>query len=340
MFTSSAEGHRGPYVSLLSSLFSLAPVCATPTVPVLRRLLRPRRLLFATFDDSILRFALTALFRGLNGRPTVGLLLRPQSCFSSRLKGRVKGFTLRLICRIPRLRLVSITPFSVEPRYASLAHLSVNDPQYWDLHDGREIRAPGGTPLSEEIQRRAAGRRILGMPGYLNLHRGIGFLADMLRQEPTLRARVLVVAAGVVLPDARKASQDLVAAGGLLIDRRLDDSELESLYVASDLMWCCYAPEYDQASGIFGRAIQLGVPAIVRRGSLIDRFASGLQSPVIAMEFGDVRNGARLLMQELPARPAGPEWTRHSDLIGTWREDFVRTVGSALESGSRPAPEG
>ena len=188
VFTSSAEGHRGPYVDLLSSLLNLVPVCASPRLSVLWSLVGERRLLFGTFDDNIPRFALTALVRGLLGRPTVGLVLRPQSCFDPRLKSRLKRHTFRIIRRIPHLTLISITPFSVEPRYKSVAHLSVNDPQYWDLHDGREIKVPGGTALSEEIRRLAAGRRILSMPGYLNLHRGIGFLADMLPKASARRA--------------------------------------------------------------------------------------------------------------------------------------------------------
>ncbi len=122
-----------------------------------------------------------------------------------------------------------------------------------------------------------------------------------------------------------------MAGGGLLIDRRLDDAELESLYVVSDVIWSCYAPEYDQASGIFGRALQLGVPVIVRRGSLLHRFASGIRSPVLPLEFGDVSGGARLLTQDLPGRLSGAELERHARLIGAWRSDFVQVVERALE---------
>ena len=318
-------------MTLLASLFGLSPICAALTTPVLWRLVRAPRLLLATFDDHVFRSTLTAVVRGLLGKPTVGLFLRPHGCFDrTRIKSRLRWRAFLIIRRIPHLTLITVTPFTVEPRYAGVAHLGGHDPQYWDLHDGRQIRTPHRTPLSEEIQRRAAGRRIVCMPGSLLLLRGFGFLADILRLNPALQERVLVVAAGIVRSDAKVASQAFVEAGGLLIDRRLEDEELESLYAVSDVIWSCYDPRYDQASGIFGRAMQLGVPVIVRQESLIDRFASGLGFPVLALEFGDVSQGAKLLMQDLPARLSGPDLVRHAALVGTWREEFVRNVEHGL----------
>jgi hypothetical protein len=86
------------------------------------------------------------------------------------------------------------------------------------------------------------------------------------------------------LPSAQR--QRLLNAGVEIISGKPTDAEFLSYIRNTDFLWCCYAPEYDQSSGIFGRALQLGVPAIVRRRSLLehymDRYGQGL-----VVEYGD-----------------------------------------------------
>src|ERR1700685_4165033 len=48
---------------------------------------------------------------------------------------------------------------------------------------------------------------------------------------------------------------------------------------SADLVWSCYAPDYNQSSGIHGRAVQLGIPVVVRRGSYIDALGKSLSHP-------------------------------------------------------------
>ena len=60
-----------------------------------------------------------------------------------------------------------------------------------------------------------------------------------------------------------------------------------SLMRQADLLWCCYNPIYDQSSGIFGRAIQIGRPTIVRKGSCLE----GWQKEYgfgFAVDYGDI----------------------------------------------------
>jgi hypothetical protein len=326
-FVSAAAGHRGPYVALLASMFGLTPVCAPPGPAVIRRLIATPRLLLATIDDNLPSLILTVLCRSLRGRPTVALFLSAHRCFDmSRLKYRLKWLAFAALRRVPHLTLITITPFSVAPRFAEVANFGAHDPQYWDLHNGRELLTPQPTALSEAILQRAAGRRVLCMPGTLTSLKGFVFLSEIMRSDPTLGERLLVVAAGKVQPETDEAARIFVAAGGMLADRLLDDAEMESLYAVSDLIWSCYSPDYDQASGIFGRAVQLGVPVVIRRGALIDRFASNLPVPVVRLDFGHVQRGAEVLAQTPTARLGGVVSSRHADLIGTWRDDFIRCV--------------
>lgn len=337
VYSSSSAGHRGPYVKLFSSLLGFEGLCQPAGTAALRRLIAAPRLVLATFDDDLPLFTPAVAIRAVLGRPTVGIFLSPQRCFvTSEMKCRLKKIVFKLYKRLPRLTLVTITPFEIEPRYAEVATLGAHDPQYWDLHDGTRIVQPPPTGLSREIVEEARGRPVLCLPGSLNLEKGFGFLADTLAADPGLAQRLLVVAAGKVLPNARASIERFTSHGGKLVDRRLEDAELESLYTVADAIWCCYAPGYDQASGIFGRALQLGVPVVLRRGTLIEVVASGTPLPVMSGEFGDAAGMARLLGGPLPARLHGAELARHGERIRSWRQHFIRVMETGLWGGAAP----
>ena len=68
------------------------------------------------------------------------------------------------------------------------------------------------------------------MPGALSLLRGLGFLTEILQLNPALLQQTLVVASGIVWPEAKHVSRAFVEAGGMLIDRRLEDAELEKRF--------------------------------------------------------------------------------------------------------------
>ena len=71
--------------------------------------------------------------------------------------------------------------------------------------------------------------------------------------------------------------------GGMAINRFVNEDELTALYASSDIIWAFYDEDYDQASGIFGRAVQFGVPSIVRYLSLVDRLCSIEKIPVLSL---------------------------------------------------------
>ena len=338
VYESSSAGHRGANQRLLASIFELKTMCAAMSWSTFVRLFRSRRLLLSTFDDQAVVFALLALLRGIAGRPTVAFFLRPHdSIQSSTLKQRIKGFGCAWIKRIPHFKLVTFTPFTIEPRFAAVAHFGVHDPQYWDQHDGSALRIPAATEWSVTIAERAAGRRIVVFPGYITGDKGFRFFTDILANNPGLAEQVLFVAAGPVQPESVASTTRFVAAGGLLVDRMLTDAELESLYGFADLIWCCYPPSYDQASGIYGRAIQFNVRVIVRRGSLIARLASSLDCPYEPLDYNDTAEGGRIVMASRPLRHAPSN--DHAHVIRSWRENFIQSVGHALgtqENVARP----
>lgn len=85
------------------------------------------------------------------------------------------------------------------------------------------------------------------------------------------------------------------ALGGVVFDRMVSDEELLSLYGASDLVWSCYSPHYNQSSGIFGRAFQLGKPSLVRESSYLADLADILEHPALRLPFGEVNSASERL---------------------------------------------
>ncbi len=312
-------------------MFKLTPVCSPLNSVKIFQLIQAQRLFLVTFDDSILLYSLIALIRGMAGKSTAALFLRPQKGFDElRLKYRLKKLIFMLIKLIPRLSIITITSFSLAPHYAAVAHHGVFDPQYWDKHDGKKLQSPTPSKFSEDILRRAGGRRILTFPGLLTQEKGFGFFVDILRQHPKILDRILFVAAGLTVPATAEGVEDFVSIGGYLVNRMLDDAESESVYSASDIIWACYEPGYDQASGIFGRALQFGVPVIVRQDSLIHKTSIGLQSPVLGLEFGNSSAGFNLLINDTSARLNEQGLDDLGRQIASWRGDFISRGETAL----------
>lgn len=331
VYVSNPGGHRGPYVSLFAEKLGFCGLISRPSLAVMRRLIAAPRLLLATFEESLPMFSVVLAARAVLRRPTAGIFLSPHRCFvKSELKCRLKKLAFMAYKRVPGLTLLTITPFSLEPRFAEVANVGAHDPQYWDMHDGEHIVFPKATAFSDEILKQAHGRAIVCLPGSLNSEKGFPFLAELLQADPSLSDKTLVVAAGKVQANAREASRLFVANGGLLFDRRIEDDELESLYRIANAVWCCYEPGYDQASGIFGRAMQFGIPVIVRSGSLIERFAALTPVAVMSISYGDKQQGVALFARPIPPRLAGESLARHADKIASWRDHFIQALENAL----------
>jgi hypothetical protein len=323
-------GHRQAYLDLLSSTFGASPVCGPIRGELRSQLVMADRLLLATLDDDIVGFTLLATERSLRGKATAALFLRPQSCFQRDVRSWSKAQLFRLLKKMPHLATITITPFSAAPHYASVAHAGVCDPQYWDFAN-RLKQAFQPTLLSEELVRRAAGRPIGCAMGRLASAKGIPFLAAILERSPQLRESMLWVCAGTVTDAERSLAERLMSAGIVVVDRFLSEAEIESLYGVTSAVWASYTPDYDQASGIFGRAMQLGVPAIVRRGSIIEHFARRHGVPVIAIAH-DVPEvaGAEIEAYVSSRRQPSEVSAAHAALLKGWRDEFVTTVEAAM----------
>jgi hypothetical protein len=288
------EGHRRELMDLLR--VELRSQGIEPEVVPSIRPLEPSPVLFALIEDSTARFIFTAALRGLAQQTTVGLLFRPGQCFRRKsLRHAFKRLALMGLSRLSTVQILTILPHALDPRFASVSTGWIYDPQLWDLDPLGRVRLACTSTLTEDIKRSARGKRIVVALGSQSFDKGFDFLASTAASPAFPRDRYFIVVAGNVASTSRAAARRLGNTAALIIDRRISDAELLELYSVADLVWSCYAPDYDQASGIFGRAVQLGVPTIVRTDSYLERLAHHLEHPAISIDFAQPEAAARAL---------------------------------------------
>lgn len=262
-------GHLPSYQVLFLRLLN-----GTPSTGRLRgarfwRMVRAERVFFCTIDSEYLSFLCIALLRSLCRLETTGLFLRPMQCFRNerRLVYTLKRLVFRGFRRLPGLKLLSIVPFYIEPRLKQICHDWIYDPQLWDLWLDGPPNLPE-TALSKSIEAERGRRKVMIFIGAGNRIKGFPEFVAQAEEDPD---NVLAIVAGRVNPEYKDLSGRLKQLGMIVEDRLVSDDEILSLYKIADFAWCRYAPDYDQASGIFGRALQTRVVPIVREGSLLDR---------------------------------------------------------------------
>lgn len=257
--------YQNLFVRILNGTASTGPIRSLR----FRDLMRAPNVFFCTIDSDYVGFFAIAIYRALRRRPTTGLFLRPTQCFSSNrsIKYTLKRWSFRFLRRLPGLKLLSILPFELEPRLALICHDWIYDPQLWDLWLDGPPKLPV-TDLSKRVRSEAGTRQILIFVGSGTRIKGFPEFVAFAEKR---RASTLAVVAGRVSDEFRDGSKRLQRLGMIVEDRFVSDDEILSLYKIADHAWCRYAPDYDQASGVFGRALQTGVSPIIRDGSMLHR---------------------------------------------------------------------
>lgn len=325
IINSADRGHRREFMDVLT--IELAANGIQSTISSEPSFTDPDPVLFAMIEEYPRAFFLSALLRSILRRRTTGLLFRPRQCVAPRtIRHALKHLALRALTSLPGTEVLTILPHALDARFTRISTGWIFDPQLWDLDPlGRSTLNPLPR-LCEDLKEKAAGRRVVMALGAQDHDKGFATLATLTASTSFLGDRAVVVAAGAVSQECRGAAESFQRAGGILVDRYIDDPELIGLYQIADFIWCCYLPSYDQSSGVFGRAFQLGVPAIVRAGSYLEKLAELLGHPTLPVDPDDPERAALAISTHAPA-------SRESkSSISTIRRQSVERLLSALNT--------
>lgn len=277
------NGHRRSYGELLARLLAGTLLISPIRGRCFWQLVRARRVFFATIDDDYAGFIIVAIVRAILRKPTCGLFLRTLECFRQErsIVYPLKRKVFRLLRRLPKLCVLSIVPYEVRPEFREVTNNWVYDPQLWDLWTNSAPPSLPSTQLSNQVQKARGGRSVIIYIGSANRSKGFPELFDLIQKA---YSKYLVVVAGKVAGEFSKEAKALIDLGMIVVDRWVTDDEILSLYTVADYAWCRYAPNYDQSSGVFGRAFQTNVVPVVREGSILEKMAQLIQVPFITLE--------------------------------------------------------
>lgn len=326
-YLASLSGHRREYQDIISGACGLTPYVASPGLKVFLTLLRSERLLFGTLDDSYGLFFAVALFRSLVGKRTVGVFLRPQMCFLKGIRYRAKKAAFVALKHFKRVSVYTIVPFSVCPQYSQVATDGLLDPHIWDKVG--EIKDGEATSLAREISTASNGKTVISFIGSVSRIKGIRFLSEVICQGGNNDNNFFTVIAGKFSDDNLDLLTSLEPRGDVAVFQRyISDAEMFELYKSSDMIWSCYHPSYDQASGVFGRSVQYGNVPILRKKSVIDKISRDLGVKSVAIDYGDVVGAVRTLNELAPKRD--PKSGDLKERLIYSRSIFINTIRNAL----------
>ena len=326
VYSKNLNGHRDSYVNLMSSIFNLYPEVGDINYGNISSIIRTPILIFASIDDVYIEFLIISIIRSIYGKKTVAIFLRPTQCFEkTKYIYTIKRWVFKVLKRNNNLKILSIIPFDIKPNLAQVAHGWVHDPQLWDTSNSTPI------PIKEmydKILKYADGRMIMTFIGSVKMIKGFKYLTEIFQNDITLKNTILVVVAGKIDSDCTEEAKMLIDLGMLVEDRYVTDSEIETLYCLSDIIWCCYRPDYDQASGIYGRSIQYGKRPIVRAGSILEEYQNITGASHIALPYGQAYEGAMILRNVIDSQTIYTYCTREK--IQTWRIEFISRIQAML----------
>lgn len=323
-------GHRKAYLDLFVAITNFQPLVGPISTKSARKLLQAPSLLFATVGRHFRRHFVVSLIRSLLGKPSCVLFLGAIS-FRTGIESNT-NYLDRILAKIwtvlPKQKILAILPYESEPSLARVTNDYIFDPQIWDMWFNDCPSALPSTALSALVEEKRGGRDVLIFLGKKDKRKSFGELVRFAKEN---RGQILVVAAGKVAEECAVEADELRALGMMVEDRFISDDELLSLYAVADYVWCYYAPLYDQPSGIYGRAIQLGVKPIVRSGSFIANLSDQFGIPSIKLKMEDFAGRTAPIECAIPSAGDPLTLSERRKLFTEIRDDSLSKLRNYLE---------
>ena len=233
-------------------------------------------------------FFFISLLRALLRKKTIGIMLSPWDCYRPNvLKDKFRRYTFILLKKLTHVRVICMIPFDMDERYKNIADCWIYDPEFWDMHALEERRVVVQN-VSRSVKSTPTGKLNLLYLGGVNSEKGFDFLAKLFLENKNLFTKFDLSVVGKISKPYTHIANQLREAGADVVDEFVSDERMFSFIKQSSLMWCCYSPNYDASSGIFGRAIQFDKLPLVRSTSRLEKLAGLLGKHAVTFEFGNV----------------------------------------------------
>lgn len=263
-----STGHHLSYLKVLSEILDAQPSIGKISGRIAIRLIRADKVFFGTIDSDYVGFIFVALLRAVLGRSTAGLFIRPLTCIreKKKLPQKLKYLFFSFVNKLEKVAAISIIPHYIDRKLEAISRDWIYDPQFWDWQLLQDSDATESSFIEKKILERSGGRDVLAFIGSADSHKAFDeFFSYAINNS----ARLFCVVAGKVSESYKEQAEILKSLGMVVEDRYVSDKEIEAIYRVSNLIWCCYNRNYDQSSGVFGRALQANVKPITREGSVI-----------------------------------------------------------------------
>lgn len=282
-------GHRKAYLELFVDLFDFSPSIGKISNKNRLSLISAKSVLFATVGISYKRHLLVCIARSILLKPTVSLFLGAGD-YTKKRQSRffaLNYILLKIWKSLPKQKVLSILPYDIDSSSKKFTNAYIYDPQLWDMSIKKLKKPLPSTQLSLKAKEKSNNRKILIFLGKITLYKGFDYLIDFTENN---KKDVFVVVAGRMTKECKPLGEKLKSAGMMVVDRFISDEELFSLYQIADFAWSYYKPEYDQSSGIYGRAIQLGVIPIIRADSIISKLSKSIGCTAITLNDKQIKS--------------------------------------------------
>lgn len=263
IYSKNLNGHRLSYVNLIKK--ELNGEC----VNVTRGLISKKPLFFLMVEDDFIWYFIFSVIRRLLGLKTVGLVFGAKVYTSSLgYKNKIKYCMLKFLNKFNFSENISIIPNYIDNRFNEICSSWIYDPQFWDYSDDLCRDNYKQLVVGDDIKALSFSDLTISSIGEQSVKKGVINFFELSNRFNYCNKVKFIFAGKLDKQCSEYYTNNQVNAKG--VNRFITDDEITHLYNKSNLIWCCYHESYDQASGIFGRAIQFGKPVIVRKNSCLN----------------------------------------------------------------------
>lgn len=251
-------GHRLSYISTFEKEFS------SKRKTLKQSIFSKDTLFFLMVEECFFTYIIVSILRSLFMLKTAGLIFRViPTIRNGGWRMKCKYYILKFSKKSKYITNISIVPFYVDKKISKIADNWIYDPQLWDLKQEE-------FDYFNEANKEKTEKGIVSLIGSQNRLKGFGFLMENLGKfEKELKFFFLgkLDEEMTILYSKKEVFENIDG-----INRFVTDQEIIRQYALSDYIWCHYDESYDQASGIFGRAVQLGAKVIIRPNTVLESF--------------------------------------------------------------------